>query len=36
MSFDIDSVDPVEARRLNGCAGGLSYREAHGVCERVV
>ena len=36
MSFDIDSVDPVEAPSTGTVVrGGLSYREAHYVCERV-
>ena len=36
MSFDIDSVDPVEAPSTGTIVrGGLSYREAHYVCEAV-
>ena len=36
MSFDIDSVDPVEAPSTGTVVrGGLSYREAHYVCEAV-
>lgn len=36
MSFDIDSVDPLEAPSTGTVVrGGLSYREAHYVCERV-
>ena len=36
MSFDIDSCDPVEAPSTGTTVrGGLSYREAHYVCEAV-
>ena len=36
MSFDIDSVDPVEAPSTGTVVrGGLSFREAHYVCEAV-
>jgi arginase len=36
MSFDIDSCDPIEAPSTGTTVrGGLSYREAHYVCEAV-
>lgn len=36
VSFDLDSIDPSEAPGVGTpVAGGLSYREAHLICEKV-
>ena len=36
LSFDLDGIDPMEAPGVGTpVAGGLTYREAHLICEKV-